>query len=81
MASMHKLSLFAALALLLALAPMFVFYVTPLSAPVVLYYVIRYRNAPMGLTQRSLVKLYIAGLIALLQIGGWVAIIIAIVSG
>jgi hypothetical protein len=64
------------LALLGFLPP--IIYVSFLTAPATVYLAIRYRNAPLGLTQRSRVKLLIAALIATLQIAGWGAIIIAI---
>ena len=44
------------------------------------YVVIRYRKSPLGLTQRSRSKLVIAALIATLQIAGWAALLIGILT-
>lgn len=65
------------MALTLALLPCLIFYVTLITAPMTLYVAIRYRNAPLGLTQRSRVKLAIAAVIASLQIAGWAALLMA----
>jgi hypothetical protein len=66
------------MAMALALLPLLIAYFTIITAPMTLYVAIRYRTAPLGLTQRSRVKLVIAAVIATLQIGGWVALLIAL---
>jgi uncharacterized paraquat-inducible protein A len=66
------------LALALALFPFLIFYFTIITAPMTLYVTLRYWKAPLGLTQRSRIKLGIAAGIATLQIAGWAAGLIAI---
>jgi hypothetical protein len=69
------------LALALALLPMLLFYFTIVTAPMTLYVAIRHRKAPLGLTQRSRLKLLIAAVIASLQIAAWAAFLIAGLTG
>ena len=68
------------MALALALLPFLIFYFTIITAPLTLYVAIRYRKAPLGLTQRSRIKLAIAAVVASLQIAGWGALLIAILA-
>lgn len=77
----HKRVRYDNMAMALALLPLLLFYFTIVTAPTVLYVAIRYRKAPLGLTQRSRLKLFIAAGIAILQIGGWSALLIAILTG
>jgi hypothetical protein len=65
-------------ALAFATWPMLIFYFTIFTAPVALYYVIRYWKQPQGILPRSKIRFVIAGVLALLQIGGWIAIIVAV---
>lgn len=66
------------IALSLAILPMLIFYFTIITAPMTLFIAIRYWNSPRGLAQRSRICFIFAIIIALLQIGGWTAIFIAI---
>jgi hypothetical protein len=65
------------MAMALAVLPFLIFYLTLITAPMALYVAIRYRKAPLALTQRSRIKLVIAGVVASLQIAGWAAFFIA----
>lgn len=64
------------IALALALFPILIFYFTIITAPMVVYVVIRYWKSPPGLTQSSRWRFVVAIILALLQIGGWVALLI-----
>ena len=64
----------------LFLLPFLIFYFPIITAPLTLYVAIRYRKAPLGLTQRSRIKLAIAAVVASLQIAGWGALLIAILA-
>jgi hypothetical protein len=66
------------MAIALALLPLLIVYFTIITAPMTLYVVLRYWKSPLGLTQRSRIKLAIAAVIASLQIAGWTALLIAI---
>lgn len=68
------------LAIALALLPFLIFYFTIITAPMTLYVVLRYWKAPLGLTQRSRIKLVIAAGIATLQIAGWGVLLIAVLT-
>lgn len=68
------------IALALAIVPMLVFYLTPITAFVTLYMIIRYRKHPLSVIPRRRWRFYVAGSIALLQIAGWTAGIIAWVT-
>ena len=68
------------IALAFATWPMLIFYFTLFTAPVALYYVIRYWKEPMGMLPRTRIRLVIAGVLAGLQIVGWVALAVTLVS-
>lgn len=65
------------LALALAVYPMLIFYLTLLTAPAVLFIVIRFWKSPLGLTQGSRAMLATAGVLAGLQVVGWIVLFIA----
>jgi hypothetical protein len=62
------------IALGLAVFPMLFFYFTILTAPMALFVVIRYWNTPRSLVRRGRFRFILAGLIALMQIAGWLAL-------
>lgn len=66
------------MAMTLAILPFLIFYFTLITAPMTLYVAIRYWKSPLGLTQRSRLKLVLAAVIASLQIAGWAALLIAL---
>jgi hypothetical protein len=68
------------LAMALAIWPMLIFYFTVITAPAVLFVVFRYYKAPSSVLPRTKVRFYIAGFIALLQIAGWVTLLVFLLS-
>jgi len=64
-----------AVALAFATWPMLLFYFTLFTAPVTLYYVIRYWRQPQGILPRSRWRFVVAGVLAALQLAGWVVLI------
>jgi hypothetical protein len=63
------------IALAFATWPMLIFYFTIFTAPIALYYVIRYWKQPQGMLPRSRARFIIAGLLAVLQLIGWVVLV------
>ena len=63
------------LALSLSILPMLLFYFTIVTAPVVIFLVLRYWKAPLSIVPRTKIRYVIAFLIATLQIVGWIALI------
>lgn len=66
------------IALALALVPMLIFYFTIITAPMTLFVAIRYWKAPRSIVRNSSFRFVLAIIIALLQLGAWAAIFIAI---
>lgn len=70
------------IALGLALLPVLMFpffYMSIITTPMALFVAIFYRNAPRSLVRRSRLRLILAIFVAVLQIGGWGALIISMV--
>lgn len=63
------------LALSIALLPMLFFPVTIISAPIVIYLVIRHWKKPGSILPRTKIRLVCAFLIALAQISGWLMLL------
>lgn len=61
-------------ALALAVYPMFIFYFTPVTAPIALFFCFRHWKTPGSLLPRSRWRFLVAGCLAVLQILGWVGI-------
>ena len=59
------------IALLIAIVPMLGFWLTILTAPIVLFITIRYWKAPGSIVRRSRIRFIAAFMIASLQITGW----------
>ena len=70
--------LYDSIALSLAILPCLIFYFTLVTAPLALFVAIRYWNAPGTIPKRSKVRFIFAIILALLQILGWVALIVTI---
>ena len=64
--------LYDSLALNLALWPMVFFFVTLVTAPAVVYVVLRYWKAPASLLPRTRYRFVLALLAAIVQLAGWV---------
>jgi len=67
----NQRTLYDAIALSLSILPLLVFYFTVITAPIALYMVIRYWNAPLSMVHRTRIRLVLAGLISTAQIVGW----------
>jgi hypothetical protein len=68
--------LFDSIALAAATLPLLIFYLTFITAPIALYYTVRYWNAPTSIVpRRSKLRFVIAALLATLQVIGWVVVI------
>jgi hypothetical protein len=68
------------IALGLTLFPLLIFYFTLITAPMALFVAIRYWKAPRSIVHRTSFRFVLAIIIALLEIGGWVAVFIAIAT-
>jgi hypothetical protein len=64
-------ALYDTIALTLAIAPLIFFYLTLITAPMVLYIAIRHWKSPLGLMRRSRIRFVIAIVLALVEIAGW----------
>jgi hypothetical protein len=60
--------------------PALIFYFTIVTAPMTLFVAIRYWNAPRSPVHRNRIQFVLAIIIALLQIGGWTALVIVLVT-
>jgi len=61
------------IALAAAVFPLLCFWGTIIGAPYALYLILRYRKAPCSITGRSSVAFVAAGVLAVLELAGWVA--------
>jgi hypothetical protein len=68
------------IALALAIYPLLIFYLTIITAPMTLFVAIRYWKSPPGILRRSKFRFVLAIILALLQIFGWMAVLIAILT-
>lgn len=67
-------TLYDDIAVSLAILPLLVFYFTLITAPIALFFAIRYWKAPSSILPRTKIRFVIAILFAVLQIVGWVAL-------
>jgi hypothetical protein len=63
------------MALSLAITRAF-FHITIVTAPVALFIVFKHWNSPLSITHGTRFRFVLASIIALLQIGGWVLVIV-----
>jgi len=75
----NRRMLYDSIALAVSTFPLLLFYFTLLSAPATLFIVWRYWNAPTSLLPRTRVRFVIAAIIAVLEIAGWIALVLAII--
>jgi hypothetical protein len=68
------------MALALATWPMLLFYFSLFTAPIALYYVIRYWKQPQSLLPRTRIRFVLAALLALAQLVGWVVLAVTLVN-
>jgi hypothetical protein len=76
----NRRTLYDSLALALTVYPLLLVWLTIITAPIALYIAIRYWNAPSSVVPRSRWRMVLAIILALLEIGGWVAVFIAIAA-
>lgn len=80
----HRRMLYDNMALLLVYAPIFsiaFWFMTLLTAPAALFVIIRYWRSPSSLVPRTKTRFVIAGVGAVLELAGWIFILIAVVLG
>lgn len=77
----NQRTLYDSIALALAILPILVFYFTLITAPMTLYVAIRYWKVPSSILRRTKIRFVAAIVIALLQIGGWIALLIVLTTG
>jgi hypothetical protein len=71
-------TMYDSIALALAVLPAFLFWPILVTAPFTLFWIIRHWNSPRSILPRTRVRYYIAGLVALTQIGFIIVVIVAI---
>jgi hypothetical protein len=71
-------TLYDSIALALAVYPLLIFYFTLVTAPMSLFIAIRHWKSPPSLVRRSRIRFVIAGILAILQIAGWVVFFVAL---
>ena len=76
----NQRTLYDNIALALAIYPMLIFYFTLITAPMALFVAIRYWKSPQSILHRTKVRYIAAAVIALLQIGGWMALFIILAT-
>jgi len=72
----NERTLYDSIALSLAIFPLVTFWGPIITAPMTLFVAIRYWNSPGGLLRRTKIRFILAILIALLEIGGLVTLIV-----
>jgi hypothetical protein len=73
-------TLYDSLALGLATYPLLIFYLTLITAPMALYLTIRHWHAPGSVIGRGKWRFVVAAVLATLQIGGWIALFVALLT-
>ncbi|MFH1147527.1 MAG: hypothetical protein V1736_07450 [Pseudomonadota bacterium] len=68
--------LYDRVALALAVAPLLVFWLTVLTAPMALYVTVRYWKAAPSILRGSKVRFVIAAVFSLIEIGGWATLLL-----
>jgi hypothetical protein len=69
-------TLYDSIALALSIAPLLIFYLTFITAPMAMFIAIRYWKAPLSLVRRSRFRFVIAMILASFQIIGWMAVLV-----
>ena len=73
-------TLYDSIALSLAILPIFIFWFTIVTAPLVIFLVIKYWRAPTSLVGRTKIRFVVAFLIAGLQIAGWIFFLVPMLA-
>jgi hypothetical protein len=69
------------IALALSILPLLIFYLTFITAPMALFFAIRYWNAPRSLVHATKIRAVLAIIFASLQIVGWAIVLYFIFTG
>ena len=72
-------TLYDNLALMLAIVPVLLVFTTIITAPIALYMVARYWRAPSSIVPRTKIRFYMAALLATVQIGAWIWLVLFII--
>jgi hypothetical protein len=71
----NRRTLYDNIALVLAVYPLLIFYLTIFTSPMALYIAIRYWKAPQSILRRTRIRAIAAIVLALVEIGGWATLI------
>ncbi len=74
----NQRTLYDGIALSLAVYPLLIFYLTPVTAPVALFVAFRYWNAPRSIVHRTKMRYVAAIILASMQIAGWAVLFITL---
>jgi hypothetical protein len=66
-------------ALILATFPALLVWPTIITAPLTLYIVVRYWRAPSSILPRTKIRFYIAALLATIEIGAWIWLVLFLI--
>lgn len=76
----NQRTLYDSIALALTIYPLLIFYFTIVTAPMALFIAIRYWKSPPSIVRRTKARFIAAITLALLEIGGWMTLLIAVFS-
>ena len=76
----HHRVLYDNLALLVAIAPLLIFYLTFITAPIAIFMSIKHWNAPLSILPRTKVRFVVAITVASLQLLGWALLLVFLFS-
>jgi hypothetical protein len=74
----NRRALHDSIALAVAVYPIITVWLTIIGAPIAIYLVIRHWNSPISVVRHSRWRFVLALIIALLEIGGWAAVLITV---
>jgi hypothetical protein len=73
-------TLYDSIALSLAVYPLLIFYFTLITAPMALFFAIRYWKTPPSILPRTKIRFVAAIIVALLQLAGWATLFISLAT-
>jgi len=76
----NQRTLYDSIAMSLAIFPLLIFYFTLITAPVALFIVIRYWNAPRSIVRRTKIRYIVAIILASTQIAGWALLFLGLAN-
>jgi hypothetical protein len=69
-------TLYDQIALSLAVFPLLMFFITLITAPMAIYFTLRHWKSPTSILRRTKIRFIFAILIALIEVGGWAAVLL-----